>query len=450
MTQVSVLVVGGGVAGSVLAYWLGKAGVQVTVIERSSKSLEAGQGIDVEGPPREVMRRMGTFEEMVARSTGEPGISCLDDNGKPLAFIPGLLTSDVEIMRGDLTDILATAAQKWDSVTYHYNRSIKVLEQQSSANSDGGVSVTFDDGSQAQYDIIVGADGVRSKTREMIFDPSTSENSIKHLDLFAAFFSIPAAPEDAKGSTMQNLRGGMMSLIRPVNDQRSSAYLTFVNHDPTFHSTFASISRTRNSSERIQAQKDLILKNFPAVQSQKGQVPRILEGLQTTQNFYFDRISQVKLESWSRGRGTLVGDAGYAPGPITGEGTNLAIVGAYVLAGEIVRHVVLPSSSTSSSVSDEKNDLSHSQDSLSRNITTAFQSYESLFRSYAKDGQAIPFAGQSPYLLHPSSSWGVWMVRTVFRLFAASGVWRLVDWKTTETVEEKQKLPKWIPEYRWE
>jgi 2-polyprenyl-6-methoxyphenol hydroxylase-like FAD-dependent oxidoreductase len=427
----------------VLAYWLGKAGVQVTVIERSSASLEAGQGIDVEGVPREVVRRMGVFEEMKARSTGEPGIACLDDNGKSLAFIPGLLTSDIEIMRGDLTDILATAAKQFDSVTYHYNRSISVLEQQSGSTNSGGVSVTFNDGSHAQYDIIVGADGVRSKTREMIFNPEISENSISPLDVYAAFFSIPAESHDAKGSTMQSVREGFMTLIRPVTAARSSAYLTFVNHEPSFHRTFEEVARSHTGKERIQAQKDLILKNFPTSESSRGQVPRILEGLRTTQNFYFDRISQIKLSQWSRGRGVLVGDAGYAPGPITGEGTNLAIVGAYVLAGEIVRNVVHSSSSATEKHTSSPSDLSTS-------INKAFSIYESSLRDYVTAGQAVPLGGRAPYFLHPTGSWGIWTIRTVFRLFAASGIWRLVGWKSTEEKEkEKEMLPAWMPEYQW-
>jgi 2-polyprenyl-6-methoxyphenol hydroxylase-like FAD-dependent oxidoreductase len=442
MTQLSVLVVGGGVAGSVIAYWLGKAGVQVTVIERSSASVEAGQGIDVEGVPREIVRRMGVYEEMKARSTGEPGFACLDDNGKQLAFIPGLLTSDIEIMRGDLTDILATAAKQFPSVTYHYNRSIRVLEQQPSG---GNVSVTFDDNSTAQYDIIIGADGVRSKTRELIFDPTTSQNALKPLDLYTAFYSIPAEPQDAKASTMQSVRGGYMTLIRPVTAQRSSAYFTFLNRDPAFQQAFDAVARTSAGAERIQAQKDLILKNFPVSESNKGQIPRLLDGLRDTTNFYFDRISQVKTPSWSRGRGVLVGDAGYAPGPITGEGTNLAIVGAYVLAGEIVRHVVQQTNSSSTSSASEK---STSLDTL---ISTAFTSYDSLFRDYTVSSQTIPLGGRAPNFLHQSGRWGIWTVRTVFRLIAASGIWRLIAWKSTEEADEKrERLPEWMPEYRWE
>ncbi|KAF1824843.1 FAD/NAD(P)-binding domain-containing protein [Dissoconium aciculare CBS 342.82] len=432
MTQLSVLVVGGGVAGSVVAYWLGKGGAQVTVIERSSASLEAGQGIDVEGVPREIVRRMGAVDEMKARSTGEPGIACLDDDGKPLAFIPGLLTSDIEIMRGDLTDILATAAKRWDNVTFQYNRSVTTLEQRTGV--DGGVFVTFNDDSKARFDVIVGADGLRSKTREMIFGPTISHNAIKPLDLYSAFFSIPAEEHDAKHSTLQSVIGRRSTLIRPVNKDRSSAYMSFINKDPAFIAAFQQTNR-ESGAERIQAQKDLILKSLPA-DIATGQVPRILEGLRTTQNFYFDRIAQVKLSSWSRGRGVLVGDAGYAPGPITGEGTNLAIVGAYVLAGEITRHVL------TSSGQDEKQPAP-----LDDSITAAFTSYESLFRDYVTSSQQIPGAGRMPDFLHPTGRWGIWTLRLVFRFFAASRLYKLVGWKSLEDARDKEKLPEWMPVY---
>jgi len=408
MAKLSVLVVGGGIAGSVLAYWLAKGGAEVLVIERSSGSLDKGQGIDIEGPPREVIRRMGHgyLEEIQARSTGETGFACLDDNGKIRATIPGLLTSDIEIMRGDLTDVLTKAANTFDAVTFQYGCSIVAMEQ-----DDAGVTVTFNDSDRSRrtFDVVLGADGSRSKTRQLMFGSAKSDAAIKPLDVYSAFFSIPRG-DDTMYATIQPATGCRQTVIRPMSKETSSAFLSAVGKGAT-----AQLEQVQREGDR-EAQKKALYHMFSDI---GGQAPRIIEGLLDTKNFYFERISQVKLEHWSSGRVALCGDAGYCPSPLTGQGTNLAIIGSYVLAGELT--------------------------SSPNDPTKAFQAYEKRLRGYVEEKQQIPLGGRAPFLVHPKTAWGVWMLRAFFSLIAWSGLWKLFEGKDLRPKD--YKFPDWMPVY---
>ena len=192
MAQLHILVVGAGVAGPILAYWLAKGGMKVTLIERSPSVIKTGQGIDIGGPGREVVRRMGLFEEMKARATNEEGFALLDSNGRQIAAIPGGLTAEIEILRGEMCEMFCDAADRLDGVSLQYGRSIQVFTQ-----ADDGITVTFNDGGTTNFDVVVGADGLRSRTRRLILDETTERNSFKGRDQYVAYFTIPRRDEDA-------------------------------------------------------------------------------------------------------------------------------------------------------------------------------------------------------------------------------------------------------------
>lgn len=116
------------------------------------------------------------------------------------------------------------------------------------------------------------------------------------------------------------------------------------------------------------------------------------------QNFYFEEISQVKLSKWSHGRCVLLGDTAYCPSPLTGQGTNLAILGAYVLASKLVKD--------------------------GDNPRKAFEEYERDLRPYVNKVQPIPLGGYLPLLVNPDTSWGLWIQR-----FILSWISWLQPWK---------------------
>lgn len=139
----------------------------------------------------------------------------------------------------------------------------------------------------------------------------------------------------------------------------------------------------------VAEQKALIMRIFADA---GWEAPRVLDGLADAADAYFDTISQVMAPRWSHGRAALVGDAAYCPSPVSGMGTNLALVGAYVLAGELARHA------------DHRD---------------AFAAYETLMRPYVELAQKLPPG--VPWIAHPQTRYGISILHLVLRL--ASSPW---------------------------
>ncbi|KAF2219512.1 flavo protein monooxygenase [Elsinoe ampelina] len=386
------LVIGGGIAGPVLAYWLAKGGFNVTIIERSPELFKSGQGIDVEGPAREIVRRMNLEDEIKSKTTGEEGFALIDDDANEIASIGGGLTRSLEIMRGNLAEILIHAATSLPNVEIRYGTSPASITQHASH-----VDVTFKSGSTESFSFVVGADGLRSKTRSLIF-PSEGATSLKPRDQYIAYFTIPRLPSDLRKARWQNATGGRSILVRPAHRTISSAYLNLATASPELEAAL--------ESRDVGRQKAALQAIFGDM---TGEGPRVLREMHASSDFYFERIAQVKLPRWSTGRCALVGDAAYAPSPITGEGTNLALVGAYTVAGELSADPGDPGA--------------------------AFERYEDRLRGFVGKAQTIPLGGISPKLINPESGWGVWLLRTVFAWLAWSGVWKLADPGEPEGVE---------------
>lgn len=353
--------------------------------------MKLGQGIDVEGPAREVVTRMGLLETIKSRTTGEQGFCGIDNDNRAYATIDqGLLTREIEIMRGDLCEVLTDAAKARPNVEFHYSRSVTNIEQ-----SDELVRVTIskDDGRTYDEDFhaVIACDGIRSRTRNLFLDYADTKDCIKSKDLFVAFFSVPALPQDRPYARLQHSLRGRTVLIRPVTGDFSSVYLNAVGAHPVLAK---SLTKDRDQTEKRQAWAD----TFADVNY--GEFPRVLKEMQETDNFYSDQISQVKLPTWSRGRCALVGDAAYCPSPITGLGTALAILGAYVLAGELGTNIADP--------------------------VAAFKEYEKKLRQYVERAQQVPLGGWAPYVLNPRTSWGIWLIQTALWFVAFTRIWKVV------------------------
>ncbi|EMC93621.1 hypothetical protein BAUCODRAFT_37305 [Baudoinia panamericana UAMH 10762] len=387
MAKHHILVIGAGVAGPVTAYWLAKAGFQVTVIERSSNMFKYGQGVDINGPAQEVVEKMGLLDKIKSKTTGEKGVTMVDDDARPLASIDGGVTQEIEIMRGDLAEILTKAAMEQGEVAFKYDMTVEQIKQE-----HDHVNVKFGksgEGTEGSFYAVIGADGFRSRTRALAFDPKDLENCFKAKDIFIAYFDIKAADDDAPYARLENAVGGRTVLVRPVTKERSSAYVSVTTKSERLEQVVL---------EDKQTQKATLAEMFEDI---GGLAPRVMKEMEESENFYFERVAQIKLPRWSSGRCVLVGDAGYATGPITGEGSNIAIVGGYVLAGELSEQCDNPPS--------------------------AFRAYEDRLRTYVDKAQEIPLGGAAPRLLNPDTRWGIWTLRAAFRLFAWTGVWKLID-----------------------
>ncbi|KAL8794793.1 MAG: hypothetical protein Q9182_007590 [Xanthomendoza sp. 2 TL-2023] len=387
-----VIIVGAGIAGSVLAYWLDKYGFHVVVIERSPPGNESGQVIDVEGSAEEIVKRMGLLEQIQSRVTHEAGIRFVDESGREFGRFPAGnsgISKEIEIMRPALADILLAAADSFPHVEFRNNRTVQSIHQTHSKVLVEIKERGNENLSQEEFDILVACDGLRSPTRDMILPKSQRESCVKSVNAFAAFFSIPAEPRDRPWATSFSRPGRRAAFLKPQTEKESSAYLTVAKHDQRL--------RDARESRDVKRQKDIVAEIF---EGQGWEVERIVKGMMETKNFYFEEISQVKLEKWSQGRCVLLGDTAYCPSPLTGQGTKLAILGAYILAAKLVKDIDNP----------EK----------------AFEQYDKDMRPYVNKLQPIPLGGYLPKLLNPDTAWGVWILRTIVSWLSWFKVWKYV------------------------
>ncbi|MFB4313554.1 FAD-dependent monooxygenase [Actinomadura sp. 21ATH] len=320
MTNTSILISGAGIGGPALAYWLDRYGFDVTVVERWNGIRPGGQAVDVRGPALDVAERMGVLDELRARTTGMRGMSVVDAAGEELyrseeRTVSGgdLASPDVEILRDDLARIITAAGG--DRIEYLFDDSIAALEE-----GADGVRVTFDSGLERSFGLVVGADGLHSNTRRLAFGPVAPQE----LGTCMAVFSVPNFLGLDGWQIMHQmpgggLRGGMVMSVR--NGTEARAYLMF---DPAGPLEF--------DHRDIEAQKKLVAREL---EGDSWVMPKLLEHMWTAPDFHFDSAAQIRLDAWSRGRVVLLGDAGYCGSPLSGQGTSMAMVGGYVLAGEL-------------------------------------------------------------------------------------------------------------------
>jgi 2-polyprenyl-6-methoxyphenol hydroxylase-like FAD-dependent oxidoreductase len=221
--------------------------------------------------------------------------------------------SEIEILRGDLSRVLYDDTR--DGVEYIFGDRIAELTQDADR-----VDVTFAGGDRRRFDLVVGADGLHSGLRAMVFGPP--ERFVRHLGLVLAFYSVPNEFElDRWVIEYQHQESGRSALLRPIQDAtRAMAMFSFP-------------SATFDVDYRDVAAQKLLLRE--RVADLGWLTPRILAHLDDTPDFYLDQVAQVVMDRWSSGRVGLFGDAAFSSSPMSGQGTGLALVGAYLLAGEL-------------------------------------------------------------------------------------------------------------------
>ncbi|WP_188195873.1 FAD-dependent monooxygenase [Nonomuraea sp. SYSU D8015] len=308
MRDLDVLISGGGIAGPALAHWLTRHGCRATIVERAPALRPGGQAVDFRGSAQlEVLDRMGVRPAVEDAQTHMGDITIVDAGGRRLSSIPSALFSgEIEILRGALSRILHDAS----SSEYVFDDSITSLTE-----TADGVRVTFDRSPPRTFDLVVGADGLRSKVRELAF-PATE---LHHLGLYGAIFSVPGTYGLDHAGLMYSVPGRCATIMRTGGETRAAL-------------DFASPPLAYDHRDR-RRQRELIASAFEGL---GWEIPSLLSSMRTAEDFYFAPAAQVVLPRYSRGRVALLGDAGYAPGP-GGMGTGLALIGAYVLAGELAR-----------------------------------------------------------------------------------------------------------------
>lgn len=390
-----ILICGAGIAGPACAFWLRKYGYSVVLVERAKSFRDGGQNVDVKGAGQQVIKMMGLDKEIEARDTLEQGQRYLDEAGNLIATFPkgsvGTLTSDFEILRGDFAHVLFDATKA--ATDYRFGTFVTRLD-----DSDAGISATFNDGTTEHFELVICAEGVSSATRAMVLP---DETHFRYLGAYMSFFKIPRRPEDDNWAVSVNGAGGTFITLRPGNDRETTVLMTFLRKDHRIEEDGPPVRR-------------LLL--IDALKGRGTVAERILAELDTVEDFYFGPMSQVRASTWSKGRFVMIGDAAHCPTPFTGSGTALALVGAYVLAGEI-----------------SKSDC----------FAAAFGAYEKRLRPYveATQNQLSP---RFVRLLHVKTRLGITLTHLAQRFFASSRVQKLLrpsDAKRQQAVVNDFDLP---------
>ena len=312
-----ILISGASIAGPVLAYWLTRHDFDVTVVERAPTLRKTGgHAVDLFRPSMEISAKMGVLPRIEALATGTDTLTLYRKGRRParidLTKIVGAASDQhVEIMRDDLSEVYYEAGRQ--DVEYLFGDSITAI------SPDG--EVTFEHAAPRRFDVVVGADGLHSNVRRLIFGDEAGLSRF-----IGGYLAVVSAPKalSVDGEMVVHFGAGRLAGIYSA-EHLDDARALFM---------FRSKEELQYHYRDVLRQKDLLRAAFigmaPAVDSW-------LDELDRAPTFYFDSITQLQLDTWSRGRVTLVGDAGYCPGPAVGGSTSIAVLGAYILAGELAQ-----------------------------------------------------------------------------------------------------------------
>ena len=395
MKENKILITGGSIAGPTMAYWLNRYGFKVTVVERAPELRLGGQNIDVKGPAQQIARKMGIENVIRDKNTTETGLRFVTVANDTVAEFPKedtlSMTQELEILRGDLVQILYDKTKS--NVDYRFNEHITKLTQ-----LQAGVEVTFASGTTEQFDLVIVAEGIGSQTRKLAL---SHQPEFKYLGLHTAYLTIAKGPTDSSWARWCNAEKGIVFLLRPDNYGLTRASITFTARENEYKGL------------SFEEQKSALIGR---IKGRGWESERLIIEIQKTKDLYFDRISQVKAPSWSEGRVALVGDAAYCATPIAGKGTDLAMAGAYILAGEL---------------------------STATTHQEAFEAYERKMRPYVEKCQKLPPG--IPGLVYPQSKLGVGILNGFVSLVGSKAAKSLMGLFSHGNKVPKQEIN--LPDY---
>ena len=396
--HLNILISGSGIAGPCLAFWLHKLipRCNITILERSPTPRHGGQAVDLRSFSVPIVSRMGLLDQVRDKTTTEEGVQFVYLDGITRATFPASgnteaqsATSEFEVLRGDLAKILMDATQALERITYVFDEMVESITQ--TGAPDNKVDVTFANRlPPATYDLVVGADGMMSRTRRLVFDlGNENDESVRRLGQYAALFTMPRTESDTKFAQWYNASRGRLLLLRPDSYGTTRAYMGVTDSNL---SRFDKIDAAMRKGDR-KTQEAWFEKEFEGA---GWESERCIREMKKADDYYLQQVAQVKMEKWSHGSVALLGDAAYCPSPISGvvsrgllttlmklmtlQGAGSAIIGAYVLAGEVSRS--------------------------QHDIPNALEQYERVLRLYVEKAQRlIPGA---PQVANPQTEWGVW------------------------------------------
>ncbi|MBF8188662.1 FAD-dependent monooxygenase [Nonomuraea sp. K274] len=339
MRNSNVLISGASIGGPALAHWLIRYGFNVTVVEKAPALRPGGQAVDFKGETHlTVLRRMGIMDAVRAQRTAGVDEEIVDADDRRLAVVPSEFTGgDLEIRRGDLSRILYDRTAP--ACEYVFGDSITSLTE-----TQDGVHVTFERSAPRTFDLVVGADGIHSNVRRLAFGPESAY--VRHL---GHYYALVELDEDfGTVPRMYNEPGRMAA----AGGTKASAFFVFASEPLDYDRYDAG------------AQKEVLARVYAGM---GWRTPEIMKAVDRAEDVYLDSISQVSIDHYSKGRVVLLGDSAYG-NTLGGFGTGLAVVGAYVLAGELA--------------------------AAGGDHHAAFAAYERQLRGYAKvaeNGNAGPF-----------------------------------------------------------
>jgi len=312
-----ILIVGAGIAGPTLAYWLLRAGHQPTLVERAPELRRGGYLIDFWGAGFDVAERMGIVPALRHRGYVVTEARAVDRDGHRVAsFKPSAIMGSMErylsVARSDLAEVIYDALDGAAEL---------ILNDTAQALVDDGdrVRVAFESGQARDFDLVVGADGLHSRVRRLAF--GSDDQFEKYLNIVVSAFDIEQYRPRNELIAMMHAEVGFQVVRLSLRDDVTMVILT-VRHDGSV------------PTDSVAEQQALLRERLAGA---GWETSAILDAMPRARTFYFDSVSQIRMPSWTRGRVALVGDAAACPSLLAGQGAALAMVECYVLAAELAR-----------------------------------------------------------------------------------------------------------------
>lgn len=402
-----ILIVGCSIAGPTLATCLLLSDLptsqkpHITILERSSSVRKEGQNVDIRGAGVTIMKKLGMEKAIRAWTTGEEGVQWVDERNRICAaFAAGKAgdasapTAEIEILRGHLAEICYQRSKSVsDEVERQGGKPIEFIlgdHLDEIEQSDNQVHVHFaKSGRKRRFDLVVGADGLQSTTRTLAWGRTGEKERVYHLGVYSGYFSMPRDERDTAWSWRRwfHASGRRNIMLRPdTQGNRTTVFMYIANDkDQRLHNV------ALQGHSGVTAQKELLRDYFRDVGWRSEEV---IAAMMTSEDFYYDFVGQVRMDSWHKGKVVLIGDAGYCASPFSGMGTTLAMTGAWNLAGAILQHP--------------------------GDLEAAFEQYETKQRPIVQNAQKL--APYVPRLLSPETAWGVWTMNSFMYLIWQSGL----------------------------